>query len=101
MKHRRSTAEEIVNDPSLRWCAYRYGELVHSDAHAAQVRFVRYERGKIRVATLNGISNLPGLVDPLKVRRPSVMSYSDTKVLSEQDKGAIVAHQKLKRAKNV
>lgn len=67
------SAAEIANDPSLRWCPYRQWEALRSDVHGETLRFVRYEDGKVRLATLNGIRELPDLVGPLTVRRPSVL----------------------------
>mgnify|MGYP001558571523 CR=1 FL=1 len=74
MKTATHTELEIANDPSLRWCNYRRWETVYSDVHQAEVRFVRYEGdGKIRLASLDGIAELPETVEPLQVRRASVM----------------------------
>jgi hypothetical protein len=67
------TEADLKNDPSLRWCPYRMWELVWSDVHNKPVRFVRYEDGKVRVGTLNGMAPLPELVEVHQVRRPSVM----------------------------
>ena len=73
MKDRKPTAAEIINDPSLRWSYYRRGEVVWSDGHQAALRFVRYERGKVRLMSLAGMEKLPGLVGVLSIRRASTM----------------------------
>lgn len=71
-KRRNPTPEEIENDPSLRYYPYRTGEQLYVDALGGLVRFLRYDgRGKIRVATMDGITEIKGCAyEPLKVRRP-------------------------------
>lgn len=65
------TEAELANDPSLKWCPYREAEAVWSDLHRTDVRFLRYEEGKVRLATIDGISPLPDLVERTQVRRAS------------------------------
>jgi hypothetical protein len=72
-KREEHSAEELVNDPSLRWADYRLWELLHSDAHDGLVRFLEYTgkgRAKVRVANLNGITPYKRLAKRLQVRRP-------------------------------
>lgn len=64
--------EQLANDPSLKWNAYKKWEALWSDSHGETLRFARYEGDRIVLATLN-IADLPGTVDPLSVRRPTVM----------------------------
>lgn len=68
------SAAELANDPSLRWCPYRSGELVWSDAHGDVMRFLRYESAGVALATQHGIAPVAGVYSPLSVRRPSVAS---------------------------
>ncbi len=65
--------DELVNDPSLRWCPYRMWETVWSDVHQAELRFVRYEGERVVLATLGGMAELPGTVGKLQVRRLTTM----------------------------
>lgn len=67
---RAPSAEELANDPSLRWNEYRWWEVLWSDGHGDPVRFERREAGGVRLSSLDGIVPL-GLADPLSVRRPS------------------------------
>src|ERR1700730_5967667 len=85
MKSWKPTAEQIANDPSLKWIGYRRGELVWSDLHSANVRFLEYSEGKVRLATLDGIAPLPDLAEENQVRRPSVM-FDEMPHLSESEK---------------
>ena len=66
------TEAELINDPSLRWCPYRRWELLWSDLHQTEVRFLEYRGDLVAVATLNGIAPYP---EPhptrLQVRRKS------------------------------
>ena len=81
MNQRRSkrgfSQAELRNDPSLKWCEYRFGEMLWSDIHQTEVRFARYEEELVRVCSLNGIEELPDLVSSVWVRRPSVMSKEE------------------------
>jgi hypothetical protein len=82
------TPEEIANDPSLKWCGYRFGELVWSDYHQESVRFVCYMLPScefVRLASLNSIAELPGEYHRLTIRRPSVMEAS-RKPMTESEK---------------
>jgi signal transduction histidine kinase len=81
-------AAQLINDPSLRWCAYRMWEVVWSDVHQIELRFVRYENGKAKLASLAGMAELPDLVDPLSVRRPTVHKDYGTKI-SEAERSRI------------
>ena len=59
------------NDPSLRWFPYQRLEMVWSDVHNDYVRFMRYlDDGTVKVATMNGISELEGSIPESKIRRP-------------------------------
>lgn len=61
---------ELVNDPSLRWNPYRWGEVVTCDLYPEPVRFHSYTAdGKIVVASVNSISPLGEPVDRMRVRR--------------------------------
>ncbi len=74
MSKHKPTAEQIKNDPSLRWCPYRSMEVVFSDAHQTELRFIRYEGQMVRLAELNSIAELPELVQASTIRRSSVMN---------------------------
>lgn len=63
------TPEELENDPSLKWFPYHRWEALWHEEKQANFRFVRYEDGMIRIATMNGISELPELVKKTDVRR--------------------------------
>lgn len=92
MAKRKPNPDELANDPSLRWSPYSKWELVWSDAHNDQLRFVGYEEGGVRLATVNGIANLPGLVSPLSIRRADYQARSP---LNEGEKGFLVNQKKL------
>lgn len=71
-KKHKPTDAELANDPSLRWHSYGKYETLDSDTHGCQLAFVRYtDCGRIVLATINGLSELPGVVDSLTVRRQS------------------------------
>ena len=70
-----ATPEEVANDRSLAWYRYRPYEVLFSDTHQACMRFVRYERGKVRLATINGMADVGGLFPVLSVRRASLGDY--------------------------
>jgi hypothetical protein len=71
-KQRKASPEELVNDPSLKWNPYRPWELLQSDAHCGLVRFLEYtDDGRVRVATVHGITPLPQTAEALQVRRPN------------------------------
>ena len=89
-KKHRPTTEQIKNDPSLRWSAYGQWETVWSDVHNAELRFVRYEDGMVRLATLGGIEELSILVRQDQVRRASVMHDYQVNRPSEEEKNYIV-----------
>lgn len=74
----KATDVEIRNDPSLRWNYYRPWEIVWSDLHNTEVRFLRYEGDKIAVASLHGITELSDRVGVLQIRRPSTMEGYNT-----------------------
>ena len=63
------TEEELANDPSLMWVPYRRWEPIWSDDHGANLRFVEYVGDLVKLASLDGISELPGLVKKLGIRR--------------------------------
>ena len=83
------THEELANDPSLRWSSYQKYEIVWSDSHHQDLRFVQYENGLVRLSTINAMDNLPDLVDKLSIRR----NCSEV-VMSQEDKSCLVAQQK-------
>ncbi len=68
-KKRQFTVEELANDESLQWCPYRKGEAVWSDIHGEALRFYRYVKDKVQLASLQGIAPLEELVSPLQIRR--------------------------------
>ena len=84
-KKKVASPAELANDPSLRWCPYRQGELVYSDLHQAVVRFWEIEKKGIRLASLNGIAPLPELVRADQIRRPSVMREAN-KAMTQAEK---------------
>lgn len=86
------TTDELANDPSLFHTDYKPFEVVHSDHHKDLRRFVRYEDGEIVLASLGGMAELPKRVPILSVRR---LSSAARPPLSEAEKGAISARQKL------
>ncbi len=75
MKKPKYTVEQLENDPSLRVCPYRRWETVWSDTLQADVRFVRYEGTMVRLATMNGIAELPDLVPELSIRRMTAKDW--------------------------
>jgi hypothetical protein len=73
-KKRIASSEEVANDGSLRWSAYRKYEVVWSDRHQEALRFSHYARnGEIVLASLNGMAEMPGTVPTLSIRRLSTM----------------------------
>ncbi len=68
-KKHKAIAEEIANDPSLKYVQYQWGESIWSDDRQETVRFIRYEDEMIRIAESLGIREIPVLVNPLSVRR--------------------------------
>ncbi len=69
-KHKLSEAE-LANDPSLRWCGYRRMELVWSDTHKTEMRFVEYTPcGGVRLANFV-LGVVDGVFDVLSIRRPT------------------------------
>lgn len=78
MKKPTFSTVQLTNDPSLRWCPYRYGEVVYSDSHEKELRFLGYaDNANVRLGTINGIAEIAGHVNELTVRRPTVMkSYN-------------------------
>ncbi len=99
MSKEKFTDEEMQNDPSLRWCGYRYGEVLYSDAHASLVRFDHYceKRVWVYVLEVNSMAPLQKPATVLQVRRPSVMENA-RKPLSEQEKEGLTTQQKMYRA---
>ena len=76
-KHAPSAAE-LVNDPSLKYCPYRTFELVWSDSHSTEMRFVAYlANGKVRLATEAGMAVIAGEFDVLSIRRPTARPVED------------------------
>lgn len=69
MKKIQFTPEQLANDPSLKYCPYRYGELVWSDQHKAWVRFGHYEGRNVHVLSYAGMAPLSGVVPDLQIRR--------------------------------
>lgn len=63
------SAAELVNDPSLKWHQYKQGEAVYCETLQENVRFMSYQQDKVKLATLNGIAEIPGLFDKLSIRR--------------------------------
>lgn len=61
--------EEIANDPSLRWFPYRTAEVIFSDTHGTELRFMGYDGEQVKLATLNGIAPIAETVHRLTVRR--------------------------------
>ncbi len=69
--NRITSAAELVNDPSLRWCAYRQFELVWSDSHKTEMRFNGYNPdGTVNLANM-AMGPVPGNVGALSIRRPT------------------------------
>ena len=65
---------EIANDPSLKWTPYSKWEALWSDTHGVALRFLGYtDCGKIRLGSLNAIEEV-ATVNPLSVRRPTIMT---------------------------
>jgi hypothetical protein len=61
-----------VADRSLKFYPnYLRWEVLWSRSRQERVRFVRWEDGRVRVATLNGIRELPDLLEPGDVCRAS------------------------------
>lgn len=72
------SAAELVNDPSLKYCPYRTFELVWSDSHRTEMRFVAYlASGKVRLATEAGMALVDGEFDILSIRRPTARAIED------------------------
>ena len=98
MANKRKLSEGILtNDPSLRWSAYGKWELVYSDVHQEPMRFVCYDQDRIRLATVNGMAELPDLVEQHQIRRLSVQEERPS--LDEAGRQGILAalrsrHQK-------
>jgi hypothetical protein len=68
--HRKPTEAELANDPSLRYWAYRRGELLWSDQHQEYLRFDGYTPdGGVRLLS-RALADLPGAVRADQVRRP-------------------------------
>lgn len=67
-KRRTYSAEELTNDPSLKYFDYRMMEALLSDEHG-DVRFAGYEKENIKIADLQTMAVLPLTVNPLKIRR--------------------------------
>ena len=77
-KKQKYSESELRNDPSLKWCPYRRAEVVWSDAHQAEVRFMEYVGcDRARTATLNGIADMPGTVHRLGIRRPTALATAE------------------------
>ncbi len=74
MKKRIPSPEELVNDPSLRWTDYKQWEGIWSDLHQQELRFVKREKDRIKLATMDGIADVPGFVPLLSVRRTTVQT---------------------------
>lgn len=91
MKKIKYSDAELVNDPSLRWCQYRYGELIWSDVHDGPARFDRYEGDGVRLLTDVAMAPMNSIVGRLQVRRPSAGDAPAK--LSEVDKGGMIAGQ--------
>lgn len=72
MKTTKYTAEDLTNDPSLKWNPYRKWELVWSDSHSEYKRFVRHEKSLVRLAEVHSLSELHSLVPRNSVRRLSL-----------------------------
>lgn len=71
------SAAELANDPSLRYCPYRKFELVWSDSHQTEMRFVEYVGDKIILATEAGMAVVDGLWDMLSIRRCTARPVED------------------------
>lgn len=72
------SAAELANDPSLRWCPYRKFELVWSDTHQTEMRFVEYlTGGKVTLATEAGMAVVEGSYDALSIRRCTARPVED------------------------
>lgn len=84
-----------MNDPSLKYHSkYLKYELLYSDVHGGNVRFVRYAGGdNVVVATVDGMAEMPATVPLSSVRRASVMSAVDR--LSDADKAGIATNAKM------
>lgn len=94
---RKHSTEELVNDPSLRFCGYRPFEAIYSDSHGCEMRFVRYhDDAHVVLATINGMAETGGVFSVLSIRRASVQEGYSAR-LSEMDRQGILAEQKLSR----
>lgn len=77
-KKRKASATEIENDPSLKWFEYRQWEALWSDTHNDYRRFVCYTpSGKIKLAEMDSIADIPGEFDPLTLRRATARWKSE------------------------
>lgn len=77
-KKRKPTEGELANDPSLRWCGYRRFELVWSDTHKTEMRFVEYlPNGKVRLANMM-LGIIPGEYNASSIRRPTARPVDDS-----------------------
>ena len=84
-----------MNDPSLKYHSkYLKYELLYSDSHGGNVRFLRYaDADNVVVASVDGMAELPGTFPLASVRRASVM-YT-TERLTQADKIGMAANAKM------
>lgn len=68
-RKRKPSVAELANDASLRWNDYKWGEVLVSDTHSEDLRFIGRDGDMVRLATLGGMSALPEPVHMLTVRR--------------------------------
>lgn len=84
-KYKPSEAE-LVNDPSLRWNDYKWGEVLEIVGLTGLVRFIRRDHEDIYVGSMT-LAERPIPYHRLSVRRP----VYQPKPLSQDDKVSIVA----------
>ena len=86
-KKHRPTEAELINDPSLRWTKYQYGEALECDHFTEQVRFWKYTaEGRIKLKTLV-LAEMGDDYDPLLIRRPKFKMEP----MNQEDKAAVAA----------
>lgn len=83
-KKRKPSEAELVNDASLRWNDYKWGEVLEVDGK--RLRFVARDGEQVELATLDGIAPA-GSFPMLSVRRPAFAAVPAT----QEDKASMAA----------